>query len=82
MKLTIKLFASLTGFLPSGSEKQTTAIEAQEGATVGEVISGFGIPLEECRLVIINGITHTNPAFSMEITLSDGDTLAVLPRVH
>ena len=34
------------------------------------------------RLIIINGITHTNPAVSMEIELHPGDTLAVLPNVH
>ncbi len=82
MELTIKLFASFAEFLPAGAKKQTMVIEAEDGARVGQVVDQCGIPREECRLMIINGITHTNPAVTMEQELRPGDTLALLPRVH
>lgn len=82
MKLTVKLFANFSKLLPPDAEKQAMTIEAEDGASVGQVIDQCGVPKDECRLIIINGITHTNPAFSMEIELHPGDTLAVLPRVH
>ena len=80
MKLTVKLFACFTRYLPPDSEKQAMTVEVEERSRVGQVIEYCGVPIDECRLVIINGITHTNPAVSMEIQLHPGDTLAVLPR--
>jgi hypothetical protein len=82
MKLTVKLFASLTSYLPSYAENQTMTMEAEEGASVGQILEMCGVPLEQCRLIMINGITHTNPTVSMELELRQGDTLAVLPKVH
>ncbi|MBC8267300.1 MAG: MoaD/ThiS family protein [Rhodospirillaceae bacterium] len=82
MKLTVKLFASLTTYLPTQAENQTTTLEAEDGSSVGQVLEMCGVPLDQCRLVMINGITHTNPAVSMELELREGDTLAVLPKVH
>ena len=82
MKLTVKLFASFTRYLPPEASKQKMIIEAEPGANVAQVIEQCGVPLDECRLVIINGITHTNPAVSMAIELQPDDTLAILPRVH
>ncbi|MBT4933199.1 MAG: MoaD/ThiS family protein [Rhodospirillaceae bacterium] len=82
MKLTVKLFASLTSYLPAQAENQTMTMEAEDGFSVGQVLEQCGVPLDQCRLVMINGITHTNPAVSMELQLCEGDTLAVLPKVH
>lgn len=82
MKLTVKLFASFTEYLPAGAKKQTMMLDVEDGALVGDVLRHCGVPVDDCRLVIINGITHTNPAFSMEMELHPDDTLAVLPKVH
>lgn len=82
MKLTVKLFASLTIYLPPRSENQAMQINADDGATVAQVLGQCGVPVDRCRLIMINGITHTNPAVSMAIELQPGDTLAVLPKVH
>ncbi|MBL6932345.1 MAG: hypothetical protein ISR45_05305 [Rhodospirillales bacterium] len=82
MNLTVKLFASFAQYLPPEAKKQTMSVDVDEGVRVGQVLLQCGVPLDECRLVIINGITHTNPAFSLEMELFPGDTLAVLPKVH
>ncbi len=81
MKLTLRLFSYFTQFLPPDAKKQSMEVDVHEGATVEDVLNQVGVPVDKCRLVMINGVTHTNPAFSMEMELHQGDTLAVLPSV-
>jgi sulfur-carrier protein len=81
MKLNLRLFSYFTKYLPPDAKKQTMMVEVPEGTTVAEVLSQVGVPLDKCRLVMINGVTHSNPAFSLEMELQPGDTLAVLPNV-
>ena len=80
MKLTVKLFASFAQYLPPESQKQTMTVDVPEGSNVGLVLDHCGVPRDDCRLAMINGITHTNPPVWAELELKEGDTLAMLPR--
>lgn len=80
MKLTVKLFASFQRYLPSGAKHQTMTVDVPDGSKVGQVMDQCGVPRDDCRLAMINGITHTNPPVWMEIELKEGDTLAMLPK--
>ena len=82
MNLTVKLFAHFANLLPPEAKRQTMPVEIHEGAKVGELLDHCGVPREDCRLIMINGITHTNPPVTLEIQLKEGDTVAVLPKLH
>lgn len=80
MNLTVKLYATLTKYLPAEAEKQTTQIEITNTATPHNVIEQFHVPQESAHLVLINGV-YVKPADRDRAIFSDGDTLAVWPPV-
>lgn len=82
MKITVKLFAYFRSHLPPDSDGLATVLDVGDGATAEEVLRSLGVPLYECRLGLINGITDVDPASWLKRELAEGDTLAVLPNIH
>jgi molybdopterin converting factor small subunit len=82
IRITVKLFAYFRRHLPPNARDFAADIEVAAGATAAQVLRNLGVPLAECRLAMINGITHTDPPRWLAIRLDDGDVLAVLPNIH
>ena len=80
MKVVVKLYAMLEKYLPPGAADNQAATEVAEGASVGRVLAGFGLPPEMCHLVLVNGVFVT-PSERAAFALKDGDHLAVWPPV-
>ena len=80
MQITVKLYATLTDYLPPDAEKHATKIDVDGDATPYSVIDCFKVPREMAHLVLLNGI-YLQPADRDRPTLKDGDTLAVWPPV-
>jgi sulfur carrier protein ThiS len=79
MKLTFKLYASLTQYLPSGSEGHQVDIQVPEGTTPIQVLGQYGVPIAQIHLVLRNGVFV--PPSEREHALEEGDELAVWPAV-
>jgi sulfur carrier protein ThiS len=82
MKITFKLFASLTDYLPADRERGSNVvdIEVPEGASIGEVVAPYQLPQKMVHLVLVNGI-FVPPAERATRRLSDGDVLAIWPPI-
>jgi molybdopterin converting factor small subunit len=80
MKITFKLFATLTDYLPPGRKHNTVELELDPSTTIGELIERFNLPVKLVHLVLVNGV-YIEPAQRMTRTLSDGDALAIWPPV-
>jgi len=80
MKLTIKLYATLSQYLPDGTSEHTTTINVDETATPFGIIDQFKVPRESAHLVLLNGV-YIKPSDRTEPVLKDGDTLAIWPPV-
>lgn len=80
MQITLKLYASLAGFLPSGAVRNKANIEVVEGATILSVLDAHNVPRQHCHLVMVNGV-YFAPEDRGVTTLNDGDQLAVWPPV-
>ncbi|HWR04733.1 MAG TPA: MoaD/ThiS family protein [Humidesulfovibrio sp.] len=72
MNITLKCFASLSRFSPPDAE----AYPVTPGETVASVVARLGIPVEELKLVFVNG-THAE----LSAPLADGDRLGLFPAV-
>lgn len=81
MKITFKLFASLTDYLPVEA-KYTNVIELEVApdATISEIIAPFGLPPKLVHLVLING-KYIEPEKRLSQTLVEGDVLAIWPPI-
>ena len=56
MQVTLKLFATLTRFLPETAEKNIVKLEVEEGTTANDLIQRFKLPEKEVHLVLLNGV--------------------------
>ena len=81
MKITFKLFASLTDYLPQQARTSNQLeLEVAEGATVLQVIQPFALPEKMVHLVLING-KYLAPQQRATQPLHNGDVLAIWPPI-
>lgn len=80
MNVTLKLFASLSTFLPPNAERNTISLDIPDTATIGDLLSTRQVPRETCHLILVNG-HYAPPATADETLLKDGDTVAVWPPI-
>ena len=81
MRVTFKLFASLTEYLPLQARYDNQIeLELPEGTVVAELIERFSLPKPMVHLVLVNG-RYIAPAARATTTLHEGDALAIWPPI-
>ena len=80
MKITFKLFASLTQYLPGEALRNIVEIEIAHETTVHEIIDRYHIPRQSAHLILINGL-YVEPQNRDRPMLKAGDALAIWPPV-
>ncbi len=81
MKITLKLFASLTDYLPP-ENKYTNMLELDiaPDATIMQIIKPMALPEKMVHLVLVNG-KYVAPLDRHSTTLAEGDVLAIWPPI-
>lgn len=80
MKIKLKLFASLSQFLPAGTQGNVIEIDVAEGISPNQLLAQFAVPLEMVHLVLRNG-SYVEPEQRDKAILQAGDELALWPPV-
>jgi len=80
LKITFKLYASLSKHLPSDAEDNIVAIEIMPKMSVHDILERYRIPKDDVHLVLLNGV-YINPVDRDNAIFSEGDTLALWPPV-
>lgn len=81
MNITLKLFASLTDYLPEqGRGSNQVTCDVNDDATVAKIIETCQLPPKLVHLVLVNG-TYVAPAQRATQTLKEGDALAIWPPI-
>jgi molybdopterin converting factor small subunit len=70
----VRLFATLSQFLPAGSTAGTARVDVPEGATIADVTQQLGIPPGLERVLLLNG---TN--VEADARLRGGDVVDIFP---
>jgi sulfur carrier protein ThiS len=81
MKITFKLYAGLTDYLPA--EVRTSnlmTLDLPDGTAIAAVIEPFGLPQKMVHLVLVNGV-YVPPEQRFTHVLKDGDVLAIWPPI-
>jgi sulfur-carrier protein len=74
MKVEVRLFALLEGYLPVGSEGDSVSLDVPPGTTVRDIVESLKIPSELSCLTVINGCDAPP-----EQSLAPGDVLSMFP---
>ncbi len=81
MKITFKLFATLTDYLPPEARRSNQVdLEVAAEASISQIIEPFGLPPRLVHLVLVNG-KYIAPELRMSTTLVEGDVLAIWPPI-
>lgn len=80
MKITLKLYAMLGDYLPSGAEDHAAEIEVAEDISPYQLIDQLKIPREMAHLVLLNGV-YLEPEMRDHPAFKEGDTLAIWPPI-
>ncbi len=81
MQITVKLYASLSDFLPSHAKREHAVnLEFQGSATVSQVVESMHLPDKQVHLVLLNGV-YVEPEDRATTRLCDGDAVAVWPPI-
>ena len=81
VRLTLKLYASLTEYLPPANRHSNrVALEVAEGTTIAQVVEPLGMPPTLVHLVLVNG-HFVPPEERATRVLVDEDVLAIWPPI-
>jgi len=76
MKVFVKLIAIYQNLLPAGTIGNTLEIEVPRGTTILQVLSPFGVPLDDTSVIVLNGLT-----VELNTPVSEGDTVAAFSAI-
>jgi molybdopterin synthase sulfur carrier subunit len=74
VRVEVRLFATLSLFLPSDGREGVATLEVPDRSTVHDVVRQLGIPADLERVTLVNGGNATP-----ERTLRPGDVVTVFP---
>jgi molybdopterin converting factor small subunit len=80
MKITFKLFATLTDYLPAARKYNAIELDVTPETTIDDLVERFQVPRNLVHLVLINGV-YIVPTARATRTFVEGDVLAIWPPV-
>lgn len=81
MKITFKLFASLTTYLRTETASDNIVeLDVPAGTTIAQMVERFHLPDHLVHLVLVNG-AYVAPENRASRSLQEGDTLAIWPPI-
>ena len=80
MNVTLKLFATLTDYLPAGARANQLDMEVADTTSVSTLIEQLNLPPKLVHLVLVNG-AFVPPEARSGRQLQEGDQLAIWPPI-
>jgi len=76
MKVRVKLIATYRQHLPEGTQGNVTEVDVNPGATLREILTPFGIPLDDSSVIVLNGLT-----VPLDMSVTEGDTISAFSAI-
>ncbi len=80
MKVTLKLYATLSDLLPRDANQNSIRITVPNDATPNQVIDQYKVPREMAHLVLLNGV-YVGREDRDKPLIKENDALAIWPPV-
>jgi sulfur carrier protein ThiS len=76
MQVHVKLIATYLQHLPPGTDGNLATLDVPNGSTVAEILTPFGIPLDDSSVIVLNGLT-----VDLNTPVSEGDTISAFSAI-
>jgi len=80
MKISFKLFASLTDYLPPERQGNRVDLDVDGDTTIANLVARYRVPERSAHLVLVNGV-FVPPSERASRRLAEGDELAIWPPI-
>jgi sulfur carrier protein ThiS len=81
MRITFKLYASLTQHLPAEARQgNQVSLDVPDSTPIAKIIEPFGMPPKLVHLVLVNGV-YVPPEERLTFVPRDGDVVAIWPPI-
>lgn len=81
MYIEVRMFMEFRKYLPLDAVEGKARVKVEEGTTVDGLLESLGVPLDEPKILVVNGVSHGACAPASDQKLKDGDVVAVFPPV-
>jgi sulfur carrier protein ThiS len=81
MNIEVRTFINFKSYMPPDAKDGKAVLSIKDGATFSDLLNELGIPLEEPRIVVLNGVSQgTTPEVNTRV-LQEGDIVAIFPPI-
>jgi len=81
MEINLKLFMKFKRYLPEGSDDGKAKLILDDGSTFLDLLHTIGMPAQEDKIIVINGISHKQGETVNQLVLNHHDTVAIFPPI-
>jgi molybdopterin converting factor small subunit len=81
VNIEVRMFINFKAYLPAHAKDGKAVIAIQDGATLLDLYGQLGMPLEEPKIVVLNGISQGTTDEVNTRILQDGDIVAIFPPI-
>jgi molybdopterin converting factor small subunit len=81
MEIELKLFMFFKKFGPPDQVDGRSRMQIEPGTRFIDILNTINMPVEEDKIIVINGISHKQCDEVNELEIKDGDTVAIFPPI-
>ena len=81
MQIELKLFMRFKDYLPEGGTSGIAQHVIKEGSTFKDLLIDIEMPIEEDKIIVVNGISHKQGEEANALKLKNNDTVAIFPPI-
>ena len=81
MNVEVRMFMDFKKYLPSDSINGKAEICLKEGSTLEDLLKTLGIPVNQPKIIVINGISQGVSTKVGEQVLKEEDVVSIFPPV-
>ena len=81
LNIEVRMFITYKKYLPPDSIGGKAMISIEEGSTPEDLLNMLGIPINEPKMIVINGVPHGVATKVNTQSLNEGDIVSIFPPV-
>ena len=81
MEIELKLFMMFKKFGPPEQVDGRSRMQVEPGTRFVDILNTISMPVEEDKIIVINGISHKQCDAVNELEIKDGDIVAIFPPI-
>jgi len=81
MEIELKLFMMFKKYGPPEQKDGRSRMQIESGTRFIDILNAINMPIEEDKIIVINGISHKQCDEVNELEIKDGDIVAIFPPI-